>query len=300
MNNQCCHTRAFSGLDQAYCPDCKKSFKPKSEEYKQILTKPCLSALTSFQELGDLLEPEKVLEELLRLNSSKGMLTQQESLEATGETSPSTPISEIITQGVETLTLLQSDSPAQILPAPGTEPESMANLALSGLKHSESSLNADPNLLLSRIQKVCLSEELESVLPLSEWQDIVSTTRNSYRQRNLEQRIIGQDSLSCPTLTSGSKTPNSRAAGTTKCERWFKEQGLIPDGYQLSAPAMAKLMGYPEDWFKALCPYPQELPAELEPDILPEEPSPQIKQEGCVAKNGKVNNSTRENNSACH
>jgi hypothetical protein len=51
----------------------------------------------------------------------------------------------------------------------------------------------------------------------------------------------------------------------------FKDKKLIPVGYQLSAPAIALMMGYPEDWFAALSPFPQILLAESAPVSLLDE-----------------------------
>jgi hypothetical protein len=90
------------------------------------------------------------------------------------------------------------------------------------------------------------------------------------------------DYLSFPTLTSGQTNSKMRPAGQTKCEKWFKDKGLIPNGSQLGTKAIASLMNFPMDWFSPLSPAkPQE---ELEPDILQVEPSPQHKQRSLSAE----------------
>ena len=76
--------------------------------------------------------------------------------------------------------------------------------------------------------------------------------------------------------TYGDRSLTSRPAGQTKCERWFKENGLIPPGYQLSAPAMALMMGFPEDWFDCLS--PPIIEDGSEPDTSPEGLSSQHRQ----------------------
>ena len=251
MNNQCCHARARTGLDQTYCPDCKKSFKPKSEEYKQIFARPCLSASISFQALADLLKPETASEDLLLPNLSKETRMLSPSLEAIGEISPSTPISEIITPSAELSTLLQSDSPARIPLAPETEPELMANLADSGLKPSELSTNANPDLSSLKTPQDYSIEEWEQS---SKAYPKAGTMRNGRLspQQPLERPILEPGYLSLPTLTSGDKTPNSRAAGQTKCEIWFRKNGLLADSHCLSPQMMALLQGFPSDWTKCL------------------------------------------------
>ncbi len=89
---------------------------------------------------------------------------------------------------------------------------------------------------------------------------------------------------SFPTLTSGDRS-TSRPAGQTKCEKWFKDKGLVKSGYQLSAQAIAfgsarsaiaLIMGFPPNWFDCLS--PTERQEELKADISQEEQSPQDKQ----------------------
>ncbi|MGK7916123.1 MAG: hypothetical protein AB4038_11375 [Prochloraceae cyanobacterium] len=90
----------------------------------------------------------------------------------------------------------------------------------------------------------------------------------------MAQDTRDSDCLSFPTLTSN-ESSTSRPAGQTKCEKWFKDNGLIAPGYQLSAEAMALIMGFPTDWFSPLCqPTPQDA---SEPDTSQEEQLPQDK-----------------------
>ena len=94
--------------------------------------------------------------------------------------------------------------------------------------------------------------------------------------KRLEHHTKGLDYLSFPTLTSGQTSSKMRPAGQVKCEKWFRDNGLIPNGYQLGTKAIALVMGFPFNWFEVLIqknsknlniqnqPKPQ---AELEQDI---------------------------------
>jgi hypothetical protein len=108
-------------------------------------------------------------------------------------------------------------------------------------------------------------------------------------------RVIKDEGfLLFPTLTSGASTTTSRPAGQTKCEKWFKDNGLIPNGSQLGTKAIALTMGFPFNWFIKLSdaskglreqysknlttPSQVKHQAESEPDISQEEQLPQPKQ----------------------
>jgi hypothetical protein len=106
-------------------------------------------------------------------------------------------------------------------------------------------------------------------------------TKLSGRQQSLGRVIKDSDYLSFPTLTSNENS-TSRPAGQTKCDRWFKDKGLIPNGSQLSAGAIASLMNFPTDWFSPLSPV--KLQAGSEPDILQDEQLPQPKQRSLSAE----------------
>lgn len=276
----CTHTRATAGLDNAYCPDCKRTFKPKTKQYKEILERPPETQLLGEVECSQwsISLPELEGQQLPLMPSEsppqnllKSTKTLNPSCDRTSPIFPSHPISETTNQNQDETKSIGFLSPAREQVQQEQESDLTIQNQLCGENPLDASVSDDPNLSLWNSLKDLSNEDFEQCLGDSEWQDIVSTTRNSYQQRNSEQCTIANEFLSCPTLTSGSKTPNSRAAGTTKCEMWFKQQGLVPSGYQLSAPAMAKLMGHQEDWFKALCPSPPELKAELKLDTLPED-----------------------------
>ena len=100
------------------------------------------------------------------------------------------------------------------------------------------------------------------------------------RQQSLGRVIKDSDYLSFPTLTSGQTSSKTRPAGQTKCEKWFKDKGLIPNGSQLGTQAIALTMGFPFNWFVGLSeqysknqitPSQVKHQAELEPDISQDE-----------------------------
>ncbi len=107
--------------------------------------------------------------------------------------------------------------------------------------------------------------------PLTSARSLLSLSR----RRALEGGTRDSDCLLFPTPTSN-ECSTSRPAGQTKCEKWFKDKGLIAPGYQLSAEAMALIMGFPPNWFDCLNPTkPQE---ESGQDISQDEQLSQPKQ----------------------
>ena len=117
-------------------------------------------------------------------------------------------------------------------------------------------------------------EDFELFLADSVWQDTVLRLKLS-QQQDSEQVTEEGDYLSFPTLTSNVSS-TSRPAGQTKCEKWFKDNGLIQPGYQLGAQAIAMIMGFPMDWFDCLS--PTEHQEESEQDTSQEEQLLQHKQ----------------------
>ena len=236
-----------------------------------------LDTLIYFLGWADSLWQPTSLEDLKQLNSLKSQKTQKQSCDRAIPISPSTQISETIIHASENLIYLQLDFLAREHPQPEPEPDLTILNQPSGEKPCAVSVSDDPDLSLWNSLKDLSNEDFEQSLEDSEWQGIVATLRSSYQQRNSELCTKETEFLSCPTLTSGSKTEKSRAAGTTKCERWFKQQGLIPPGYQLSAPAMAVLMGLPEDLFNPLCPPQADQAVESALVTLQDEQSHQAK-----------------------
>jgi len=155
-----------------------------------------------------------------------------------------------------------------------------------GEKASECLSSVDPDSLLLNNLREWSNEDLELFLPPYIWQDTLLRLKKSEHQTWV-QDTSESDYLLFPTLTSGGKG-SSRAAGQVKCERWWKEKGLIQVGSQLGTSAIAQIMGFPFNWFKVLgkeklskkitpiAIAPQE---ELEADTSQEEAAPQDKQQ---------------------
>jgi hypothetical protein len=106
----------------------------------------------------------------------------------------------------------------------------------------------------------------------SEWSDIVGTIHKSYELLSLEVPKNGSDYLSLDTLTSN-KGVKSRSSGQSKCEKWFRDKGLLLDTQCLSPQMMAVLFGFPMEWTKCLWDVQGVQTGELDLDICLEEPS---------------------------
>ncbi len=238
---------------------------------RPVDTKLCSDISTSSVASPDSPWQQDNLEEYEQLNLWKSTPTRSPCCERTSQTSPSTQTSETTTQDEESSISLPAAFPAQAQVTPESEKDSSTQTQPCGEKDSAVSVKDDPGLSLWNSLKDLSDEDFAQRLEDSEWQAIAGTLRSSDRQRKSELCTKEPGFLSCPTLNSCS-SPSSRPAGQTKCEKWFKDNGLIRTGYQLSASAMAKLMGFPEDWFQALSPSLPTTQDELEPDILPGEP----------------------------
>lgn len=112
-------------------------------------------------------------------------------------------------------------------------------------------MKPNPSSVLWNNLKALSDEDLELFLPVSIWQDTLSRLKQS-RRESLGQGIKEKEFLSFPTLTSGQTSSKIRPAGQVKCEKWFKDKGLIPSGYQLGTQAIAMIMGFPPNWFDCL------------------------------------------------
>jgi hypothetical protein len=138
---------------------------------------------------------------------------------------------------------------------------------------SESAPPFVPNSLSPNSLLELSNRDFEQYLADSEWSAIQQNLQ-SLEHQSLARVTKEPEYLSYPTLTSGDRSFKSRPVGTTKCEKWFKDNGLIPPGSQLNAQAMALIMGFPEDYLTPLSPSPPITQVESEPDTLQVEPSP--------------------------
>lgn len=212
----------------------------------------CLDTATSFQESAALPTLGINLGELQQPSSLKSIQTLNLSCERITPTSQSTTTSDPITQNQENLTLSPAVFPALEHPTQENEKDWNIQTQHYGEKELDVLSSVDPNSsLLSSLMESSI-EDLEQYLEPLEWSDINLRLKLSQR-RGLGLDTLEPDCSLFPTLTSCS-SKNSRPAGATKCEQWFKRRGLIPNGSQLSAQAIAKIMGFPEDYLNPLCP----------------------------------------------
>lgn len=175
--------------------------------------------------------------------------------DSTIPTSRFTATSELLALPQDNMIASGEVSPAPVRAMPESGEDWLIQNQVCGGKCSELSSKLDPALWLSKIQKACSSEEVEKSLPLYEWQDIVSKTRSSYRQRKLEPNINETESLSSltfRTLHSSNTSTNSRPAGLTKCEQSLRKLGIISPSHYLSAMGMELIFGFPLGWTDCL------------------------------------------------
>jgi len=255
-------------------------------EDKQFEENECLDTWIFFQELEASAWQPVPLGQYRQLSLWKSTPTLNSSCDRTSQESQFTQTFETTSQNQESLTSLPVDSPAQAQATQEVEQDYLIQNQHFGEKDLEYCSKLNPSSVLLNNLKELSDEDLELFLPLYIWQDTVLKLKQS-RRRSLEQDTKGSDCLSFPTLTSGQTNSKTRPAGQTKCEKWFKDKGLIPNGSQLSAQAIALTMGFPSSWFTELTeqysknlniPSQVKHQEELEPDILQVEPSPQPKQ----------------------
>jgi len=122
-----------------------------------------------------------------------------------------------------------------------------------GGKCSESSTSADPLSLAGRtLRERCLAD-VEKWLPASEWSDMQSRARSSYRLRNSERRIKESASSLLDTPTTYPKSLKGQAeAGRNKLESSLRLPAAIPtprtndavQGYNSGKSGGMNLTGY--------------------------------------------------------
>lgn len=227
----------------------------------------CFPISTFLVESADFLWQPGNLGEYEQLSLWKLMSTHSLSSDITSQEYQFIPTSETIMPAQENLICYRWEFPVQAQAMQERELDYLTQNHLSGEKDLEYYSKLDPVSVLSNSLKELSDADFELFLADSLWQDTLSRLSLS-RQQSLEQDTRDSDCLSFPTLTSN-ECSTSRPAGQNKCEKWFKDNGLVPPGYQLSASAIAMMMGFPVNWFSPLSPpTPQE---ELEVDISQEE-----------------------------
>jgi hypothetical protein len=207
--------------------------------------------LTSSAELVALHSPQRVSEEYTPSNLLKLIQMPKPSCDRTGEISQSTQILVTTHQDAESLTSIPLDSHVQEPARQEQEQDLITKTQPYGLKPLDVFARGNQASLLLKTLKDLSIEDFEQCLEDCEWQDIAGTVRNSYRQNGLAHRINETGYLSLPTPNASSKA-NSRAAGQTKCEIWFRNKGLLQDSQCLSPQIMALLLGFPKDWTRCL------------------------------------------------
>jgi hypothetical protein len=244
---------------------------PKDKQSKE---NECLDTWISFQAVEDLPWQPSSLGEYKQLSLWKSTPTLNSSLNITSQEFQFTPTSETISQNQENSIYYQWDFLAQAQATQEAEQDCLTQNQHFGERDLDVLCSLNPSSVLSNNLKELSDEDFELFLADSLWQDTVLKLKQS-RQQSLGRVIKDSDYLSFPTLTSNENS-TTRPAGQTKCEKWFKDNGLIPSGSQLGTKAIASLMNFPTDWFSPLS--PTKLQEESELDILQDEQLPHPKQ----------------------
>ena len=245
----------------------------------------CSDTWISLAESEDSASQQSSLGEYRQLSLWKSTPTLRQSCDRNSQEFQFTQTSETISQDLTSSTLSQWDFPAQAHQMQEVEQDSNIQLHLFGEKDLDALLKLNPASVLSNNLKELSNGDFELFLADSLWQDTLGKLAMS-RQQSLARVIKDSGYLSFPTLTSNVST-TSRPAGQTKCEKWFKDKGLIPSGCQLGTRAIAQVMGFPSSWFERLTeqysdktstPSQVKPQAESEQGIWQEEPLHQHKQ----------------------
>ncbi len=256
---------------------------PNEQQSREIKENECSDTWISFQESEASAWQQSSLGEYEQLSLWKSIPTLRQScdcLRQCAERNRSsqefqfTQTSEITSQQKDNSTCSQWDFPVQAHQTQELEQDLNIQLPLFGERDLDALLKLNPASVLLNSLKELSNEDFELFLADSAWQDILLKLKQS-RRESLGRVIKDSDYLSFPTLTSNVST-TSRPAGQTKCEKWFKDNGLIPNGSQLGSQAIAMIMGFPMNWFDCLS--PTEPQVESKADTSQEEQSPQDKQ----------------------
>lgn len=124
-----------------------------------------------------------------------------------------------------------------------------------GLNTSDVFKKADPDLSSSKIPQDYL---------IAEWEQSCKAYPKAGTMRNgrlsalpcLEVPKREKGFLSLPTLTTG--LGSYRNAGATKCERFLRDKGILPNTQALSPQMMALMFAFPKDWTECLLESPRE------------------------------------------
>jgi hypothetical protein len=221
---------------------------PKDKQSKE---NECLDTSICSVELEDLPWQQSNLEEYRQLSLWKSMPTLNLSCDRTSQEFQFTPTSETISQNQENSIYYQLDFPVPAQVMQEAEQDYLTQSQHFGEKDLDALSRLNPVSVLSNSLKELSDEDFELFLADSLWQDTITRLKQS-RQQSLGRVIKDEGFLLFPTLTSGQTSSKTRPAGQTKCEKWFKDKGLIPNGSQLGTKAIALTMGFPANWFVGL------------------------------------------------
>jgi hypothetical protein len=220
---------------------------PKDQQSKE---KECSDTWISFQELEASPWQQGNLGEYRQLSLWKSIPMLKQSCDRSSQISPSIPTSETTSQDSTSSICSQWDFPVLEHQMQEVGQDLNIQLHLFGERDLDVLWSLNPASVLSNSLKELSDEDFELFLGDCLWQDTLGRLRQS-RQQSLGRVIKDSDYLSFPTLTSNAGS-TSRPAGQTKCEKWFKDKGLIKSGYQLGTRAIAQVMGFPSSWFEGL------------------------------------------------
>ena len=130
----------------------------------------------------------------------------------------------------------------------------------TGLSHPASSLWREGfRVLLEAQPKFCIMEQPEGVIRRGLRTILASLYMAGYQSEvetvSAGELGAGHQRFRLFIISYSDEWANfykMRPAGQVKCEKWFKDKGLIPSGYQLGTRAIALMMGFPSNWFEVL------------------------------------------------
>lgn len=214
----------------------------------------CLPTSTILAESEHSVSQGKPQAKSKRLRTSTLTHRRKKSTSHTSQMSQSIAISETTTQAEE-LTYLAVDFlvPTQALQE--TKKGLMETSPNYGLNTSDALTKEDPVLSSSKIPQD---------YSIAEWEQSYKAYPRSGTMRNgklsvhpcLEVPKKEKGFLSLPTLTTG--LGSYRNAGATKCERFLRDKGILPDTQALSPQMMALMFAFPKDWAECLLESPRE------------------------------------------
>jgi hypothetical protein len=244
-------TRIKVQYDDGYIYPCIEGsgwFKKLEEENK------CLPiSIISEESEHSPLQP-KTLKKSQQSPTSTSTKTRKKSINPTSKKSQYIPTSETIPHREE-LTSLQEDSLAQEQAPQVQKQDSITKSLNSGLNISDVSEKDSPDLQLSKIPQD---------YSIAEWEQSYKAYPKAGTMQSGKLSVLPclevpkgvKEFLSLPTLMTG--LGKGRNAGATKCEKFLKDKGILPNTHSLSPQMMALLFNFPPNWTECLWESPKE------------------------------------------